>query len=529
MPSIDELIVRMRTVGASTAAAEVGTAERGIRTLGSTAKQVAGVAGLAGLAFGLKDVAQAAIGFQQQQAQLANALHNTGQYSAGAMDRITSFADTLSTHGGYDPGQTLEGVQKLIRAHDSVAQAMHDEILATDIARSKQTSYATALRTIAIVEQGRTTNLARLGIAVTQVHTAQDALAASHIHATVAMKEQAKAQDAQATKVAALATLWHRFGGSVEAFSHGPAGAISNFEHSVDILAQHLGNVLQPVITAVTTSMTWLVHAADSVLTFLQHHKAVVESFAISVGILAIAWAAVNADIIATAIAFGILAPAMAVIEALMSPWLLALVAIAGVVYLVITHFQWLKTAAVDAFHWVLHAAEDTWDWVRDHWPLLATILFGPIGFAAQYIIRHWGDVKQAFVDVWDWIKGAWHTLEHTLEWPFVQAWHVIQGIVEDVKRAVHTITHPWDAVDPLTATGQFHLQPGYAVRNGQVVHVGPTAHPGRASGGPVYSGGMYEVGEQGRELVYMNVLQIGGREFYRAMNESTATVAASR
>jgi phage-related protein len=40
--------------------------------------------------------------------------------------------------------------------------------------------------------------------------------------------------------------------------------------------------------------------------------------------------------------------------------------------------------------------------WVRSHWPLLLSILTGPIGAATIYIIRHWDQIRQGAVTAWN-------------------------------------------------------------------------------------------------------------------------------
>ena len=47
-------------------------------------------------------------------------------------------------------------------------------------------------------------------------------------------------------------------------------------------------------------------------------------------------------------------------------------------------------------------------DWVKNNWPLLLTILMGPIGFAIAWIIQNWDLVKAAFAAAWDFIKSVW-------------------------------------------------------------------------------------------------------------------------
>jgi hypothetical protein len=43
--------------------------------------------------------------------------------------------------------------------------------------------------------------------------------------------------------------------------------------------------------------------------------------------------------------------------------------------------------------------------WVRGHWPLILTLLAGPIGLAVLAIVRHWDDIEGAFSNSWSWLR----------------------------------------------------------------------------------------------------------------------------
>jgi phage-related minor tail protein len=93
--------------------------------------------------------------------------------------------------------------------------------------------------------------------------------------------------------------------------------------------------------------------------------------------------------------------------------------------------------------------AKDVWDWIVGHWPLLLTILLGPIGLAAAEIIKHFSTIKQWAQDVWNWIVAAWHFLYNYLVAPFItalgwfaSAWQAIyRFIVTPISTAVGWIS----------------------------------------------------------------------------------------
>ncbi len=482
MPTVDDLLLRIRTLGAPAATAEVKGVETGLKGMGSTAKTVAGVAGIAGVAFGLKDITSAAIKFQAQIAQTQNALRNTGQYSQQNVRHLVDAADTLATHGGYDPSTSLAGMQRLIAAHDSVRQAIKDETLVTDISRATHMSYMTALRAVMTVEQGRTTGLTRLGIVINPIKSAELALADAHVtsankmkiltaegekftamqklhydlthQVTEAQKLQAKATDVQATKTLAMTVLWGRFGGATEAFSHSAAGAASNFRNSVDILGQRLGTFLLPAISSV-------LHVLSSVVGYFVENRSAAIALGIAIGALTALWGATKliqfvgwmgealrltklwtVASYALSAAQTIFAAATGEAEAQMAllgagmialdaiPIIAAIAGIIAVVVLLATHFDDVKRIALAAFHWILGAAKDVWSWIKQNWPILAGVLLAPFTFGISLIIalfhkQLWGAVKS----VLGWIEGAFTDTKNWIVDRFNDILHFVTGL----------------------------------------------------------------------------------------------------
>lgn len=86
----------------------------------------------------------------------------------------------------------------------------------------------------------------------------------------------------------------------------------------------------------------------------------------------------------------------------------------------------------VKVFH---DAVDSTFEWIKAHWPLLAEILTGPIGFAVIEIVRHWDDIKKAFTDglnaVIGIIKGFANALVSVGSW-------IIGKIVEGIKGVIN-------------------------------------------------------------------------------------------
>lgn len=104
------------------------------------------------------------------------------------------------------------------------------------------------------------------------------------------------------------------------------------------------------------------------------------------------------------AIAAGIAAVATLAAAA---PFILLGAAIAAFAYLVITHWETIKSVTVTVFEAIRGAIAAAFNWVRTNWPLLLAILTGPIGLAVLVITRNWDKIKAGFSAVVSWISGG--------------------------------------------------------------------------------------------------------------------------
>lgn len=65
--------------------------------------------------------------------------------------------------------------------------------------------------------------------------------------------------------------------------------------------------------------------------------------------------------------------------------------------------FRSIVTGAFDA---VRAFAEGAFNWIRNNWPLLLTILTGPIGLAVAGIVKHWDTIRNGIDVVVGWFRG---------------------------------------------------------------------------------------------------------------------------
>src|ERR1019366_5916993 len=129
----EDLIMRVRLLDARQAALEAkmvademkrvgGTSEEaglkarkstsGFSAMGGSIKSLIGMAGVAGLAFGFKDLVKSGIAWQSTQLQLGESLKHTGQYSKSAVDAINNAAASLSQRGGFSETQSVNAISQ---------------------------------------------------------------------------------------------------------------------------------------------------------------------------------------------------------------------------------------------------------------------------------------------------------------------------------------------------------------------------------------------------------------------------------
>jgi hypothetical protein len=244
--------------------------------------------------------------------------------------------------------------------------------------------------------------------------------------------------------------------------------------------------------------------------------------------VLGMAVAGLTAGFIAyrTAVLLGVLAtaavagPARAAAAATM---LFNLALEANPIVLIVTGLAALGAAFVIAYKkvgWFRHGVQAVWGWIKGHWPLLLSILTGPIGTAVIYIVRHWDQIKAAATGVWHWVRDRFNDLVGFftgMPGRIAQAasgmW---DGITDAFKAAVKWIVDKinW-IVDKLqwaarkaADVGGFLVPGGSTGLFSDNGLLGIGGIPGLASGGQVRGNGAFITGESGPEL---NTIE-GGR-----------------
>jgi len=150
---------------------------------------------------------------------------------------------------------------------------------------------------------------------------------------------------------------------------------------------------------------------------------------------------------------------------------LLIPLAIAAVVAgIVILYLKW---------KWFHNAVNNTWNWIKSHWPLLVSILLGPISIVTVLIIKNFGKIKDAAKSVWGTIKSTFSKITGFLKQVF--SVDFVKGIGRGIADWLNAHTPFGDTID--LGIKKIHI-------------------PALAAGGTMIRAGAALVGEQGPELV---------------------------
>lgn len=115
--------------------------------------------------------------------------------------------------------------------------------------------------------------------------------------------------------------------------------------------------------------------------------------------------------------------------------WIIAgIIALIAVIYLLVKHWDKVKAAGTAAWNWITKGAMQAWEWIKKHWPLIVSILGGPVGAAVAFIITHWDKIKDGFGAIIDWFKSVGSKFTQAITKPFSDAVQYIQKQWDAVK-----------------------------------------------------------------------------------------------
>jgi TP901 family phage tail tape measure protein len=219
----------------------------------------------------------------------------------------------------------------------------------------------------------------------------------------------------------------------------------ADFSEKLQMLKNRGYVALEPYALKAVEYLTATADALGRAADWAQRNQGTVQALAITLGVLAGAVLAVKVGMVAYAATMAVVRGATATWTAVQwllntaffaSPitWIvLGIVALVAIIVLIATKTTWFQQLWSWAWGGIKAAAVAVWDWIKGNWPLLLTILTGPIGLAVSAIVRHWDKIKSGANTVWQWVKT---------NWPLLLA--IITG---PIGLAVLAITRNWDKI----------------------------------------------------------------------------------
>lgn len=361
-----------------------------------------GTIGIAGVAFGLKDLVVDGQKLQLSQAQLQSALRDTGQDAGSTADELQKLAESMSVKGGFSITENMSSLTQFVRETKSATEAQKLFNLASNIARATGQSLSDTTAVVAKAYDGQARGLqsllgpmvaakdASVGLSVAHqkeialiqerasllsgpAKTAyeQQAMLADHI--TAQQSEAAALSDKQITAQQLLTRATSEFAGATGKYSKTVEGQQSNLQHSINNLGESIGRSLVP-------EMKFLVGVATDVADWMEKDKTEVEIATIAVGGLVAAWGGmkilggIKTMVLDLGKAFGIAGDegfaggrmaalgadeAAVAWKAFMTTTILGLVVV-GLVEL-IEHWKQVEAVATAVWHGIEGAAVDMW------------------------------------------------------------------------------------------------------------------------------------------------------------------------
>ena len=370
-----------------------------------------------------KATVDAAAADAEAQAKLATALKNTTGATDAQVAAAEKFISNLSQSAAIADDDLRPALATLARGFGDTQKAQDALSIATDVAAGTGKDLKTVTEAMMKAAQGNTGALGRLGIATKDA--SGNALSLDQIMANMATT----------------------FKGQAAVAADSTAGKMRGAKIQFGEFQEQIGTALLPVIAQLATMLsTTLLPALSGVFDFIASNKAAMIAAFAAIAAMFLIWA-VNAGIAAAATI-----AAMAPVIAAAAPFIALGAAVAALAYLIIANWDTIKAATKAAWDAIVGAVRFVFDWIRDNWPLLLTILTGPIGAAVALIVKNWDTIKNAVMAVYNWIRDNWPLLLAILTGPIGTAVLLITKNWDTIKDAA-TALYNW-VKDKFTAIG---------------------------------------------------------------------------
>ena len=415
-PGVAELLVKI--------AADTTDLKRGVDNVGASTGKLKGFAIKAGAALGgafaidkIAEFGQASVKAARESevatSRLEQVFSSMGETTGEAAAAAEKYAAALSKQIGVDDESIMAAQAKLATFKEVSSETARQAGIFDRATAAAADLAAAGFGTL-------DSNAAQLGKALQDPVKGLNALARSGVTFTKAQKDQIKALMASGDQLGAQKIVLGAIEGQVKGTAAATATGADKMSVAFGEMEEQVGAALLPVMDDFANLMTTvLIPAFSASVRFIQQN---------------VTWLApLTAGILAAAVAVKVLTVAQALFGVTLGisvGWIALIVA--GIVALgagLVMAYQkvgWFHDAVDAVFHFIVR-----------NWPLLISVLTGPIGVAVALIIKNWDKVKAAVSAVIDWIKGHWQLLLTILTGPIGLAVTIIVRNWDRIKSGV--------------------------------------------------------------------------------------------
>ena len=359
-------------------------------------------------------------------------------------DRIINNAEKMSANTGIDD-KAIKSAQTMLLGFDDLADSAGEAGGMFD--RVTQAAVDMDGQGMKPVDKAAK-DLAR---SLDEPETGLKRLERSGITFTDQQKEQIKAMAEAGDKAGAQAEIMEAVESKVKGAGEANADAADKAAAKWSMAQDELGEKLLPVYDKLMDKLTKVTEFAA------EHSDAVIAVGAAIAGLATAVLVAQGAIVTYTAITKTVRAVTTAwtaVQWALNSALfanpisliVLAIAALVAAIVLAWNNVDWFRDAVLTAWDWIKETTETVFsavadfigdaidtigtfftetlpeavqtvlDWLGENWPLVVSIITGPVGALVTYVITHWQQIKDKTVEIFnavlDWIKDVWNTIK---------------------------------------------------------------------------------------------------------------------
>jgi len=375
---------------------------------------VAAAVGFGGLVTVGLDSVKAAAEAQHSQEILATTMEKTTGATKEQSDQMEEWVAHTSLASGVAEDQLRPALENMLRATGNATESQTALQTAMDVSTATGRDLQSVSLAIAKGYAGNTTALGRLGLGI----------------------DKATIKSGNMGKI--MAAVNEKVGGSTQKAAGTAEGEWKRMQVGIEQTKEALGTALLPAIQALLGPLVTMAQ-------YLAQNQGLAKTLAI-VGVIL-------AGVLGTiSIATKLWAAYQVVLDAAMAanPVVLIMVAVLALIVAIKVlwdHWAGLRRVVGTVMSAVLAAVRAVWQWIVGNWPLLLTILLGPIGAAAAFIIQHFSTIKSVVGSVFGAIVGAIKTGVGWVQTLGTIVGAVFGGIESAVQKVVDVFSNLFGAV----------------------------------------------------------------------------------